>query len=249
MSADDGGVGITFSTEQAREAVRKHPSLLNYSVETYKTGWSMLTATENGLGLSLEEARKCILRGPQILSSDHGKVVLRVKLLESLGYPEARTMVLAQPPVLQFKDETVKESAAWWRQSGLDHVKIVTALPTLLGVSVKELQAKLDFLRRVAGMSNDDLNKAGSLFARSLDGRLRPRYFYALLKGPVYRCSMSTLMLEADPSYVAYALGRGNGRRKPASKAELARYREEVASPEFVAWREAQEAKLLAAVS
>ena len=60
---------------------------------------------------------------------------------------------------------------------------------------------------------------------------------------------MSTLMGEIDASYLAYALGRGNGRRKPASKAEVARYLEEVASPEFVAWREAQEAKLLAAVS
>ena len=47
-----GGVGVAFSTEQAREAVRKHPQLLGYSVETYKAGWSMLTATENGLGLS-----------------------------------------------------------------------------------------------------------------------------------------------------------------------------------------------------
>ena len=199
--------------------------------------------------MSPDEARKCILRGPAILRFDHGKVVLRVKLLESLGYADARNMVLTNSRVLNYQEETVKEHAAWWKQTGLDHVKLVTANPTLLGVSVKELQAKLDFLRRVAGMSNDDLNKAGSLFARSLDGRLRPRYFYALLKGPVYRCSMSTLMLEADPSYVAYALGRGNGRRKPASKAELARYREEVASPEFVAWREAQEAKLLAAVS
>ena len=56
---------------------------------------------------------------------------------------------------------------------------------------------------------------------------------------------MSTLMLETDASYVAYALGRANGRRKPASKAEVARYLEEVASPEFVAWREVQEVDAL----
>jgi hypothetical protein len=56
-------------------------------------------------------------------------------------------------------------------------------------------------------------------------------------------------MAEADPTYVAYALGRRNCRKKPASKDEVARFREEVASPEFAAWRVAQEAKLRAAVS
>ena len=141
----------------------------------------MLTATEAiGLGLSLEKARECILRGPAVLRFDHTKFVLRVKLLESLGYIEALTTVLANPTLLNYQEETVKEHAAWWMQTGLDHVKIVTANPTLLGApKTIELQEKLDFLSRVAGMSNDDLNNAGSLFNRSLDGRLRTRFFYA----------------------------------------------------------------------
>ena len=246
LSHEQGGVGIALSIEQAREAVCKFPQLLNFSVETYKTGWSMLTATGDGLGLSPEEARKCVLRGPAVLLYDNDDFGRRVKLLESLGYAEARTMVLAEPRVLNYKEETVKENAVWWKQSGLDHVKLVTAYPVLLGVvSVEELQAKLDFLSRVAGMGNDDLNKAGSLFTHSLDGRLRARYFYALQKGSVYRCSMSTLMLETDASYLAYALGRGNGRRKPASAGEVVCYRQEVASPEFMAWCKEHEARIL----
>ena len=39
-SAEQGGVGIAFSAEQAREAVRKQPQLLSFSVDAYKTGWS-----------------------------------------------------------------------------------------------------------------------------------------------------------------------------------------------------------------
>ena len=54
---------------------------------------------------------------------------------------------------------------------------------------------------------------------------------------------MSTLMKEGEPSYVAYALGRGNGRWSPASAAEVMRYRRLAASPKFVAWRERQEAR------
>ena len=243
LSTERGGVGIAFSTEQAREAVRMYPQLLGFSVDTYKASWSMLT--DGGLCKTVEEAREYILRDPQVLSHDNNAVVRRLALLTSLGYANARAMVLKQPRVLNYKEATVKEHAAWWQQTGLDHVKVVTALPTLLGgVPVKELQEKLDFLRRVAGMSKEDLNNAHSLFALSLDGRLRSRYFYALLKGAVYRCSMSTLMLEADPSYVAFALGRGNGRRKPASKLEVARYRKLVTSAKFAAWRERQEAHL-----
>ena len=245
LPAERGGVGIELSTEQAREAVSKHPRLLGFSVETYKTGWSMLTASKDGLGLSLVEARECILRDPEVLRFDHKKVLLRVKLLKSLGYIEALTMVLAEPRVLNYQEGTVKEHAAWWRQSGLDHVKLVTAIPVLLGVvSVKELQAKLDFLRHVAGMSSAELNNAASLFARSLDGRLRTRYFYALQKHRLARfTSMNTLMKETDATFLAMMQGGTVNDR--ASKFEVARYQKLVASAGFVAWRARQEARLV----
>ena len=248
LSAEQGGVGIELSTEQAREAVRKFTRLLSYSVETYKAGWSMLTATENSLGLSPEEARKCILRGPEVLRFDHGKVVQRVALLKGLGYAEARTMVLAEPRVLNYKEATVRGIVAWWKQSGLDHVKIITAYPTLLGSpKATELQARLDLLSYVAGMSKEDLNNAGSLFYRSLDGRLRARYFYTLQKHKLARFrSMHTMMKETDATFLA--MMQGGPCTDRASTAEVARYQKLVASAGFVAWRVRQEARLMRAL-
>ena len=246
LSSADGGVGIELSTEQAREAVRKDPTLLNLSVETYRTGWSMLTATEAiGLGLSLEKARECILRGPHVLRFDHDKVVLRVKLLDSLGYVEPRTIVLANSNVLKYQEDTVREHAAWWKQTGLDHVKLVTAHPTLLGApKTIELQEKLEFLSRVAGMSTEDLNNAGSLFILSLDGRLRTRYFYALQKDRLARFgSINTMMQVTDATFLA--MMQGGPCTDRASKAEVARYQKLVASAGFVAWRKRQETQLL----
>ena len=154
-------------------------------------------------------------------------------------------MVLANPRVLTYKDETVKGNAAWWKHSGLNHVKLVTIHPTLLGgVPVDDLQAKLDFLSRVVGMSNEDLNKAGVLFAYRLDGRLRTRYFYALQKHQLGGCyGISTLMNATDAAFVAMMQGGTVNDR--ASEAEVARYREHVASAEFVAWRTEQEARML----
>ena len=122
-------------------------------------------------------------------------------------------------------------------------MKLVTTHPSLLGAcSVKELQAKLDFLRRVAGMSKEDVNNAHSLFALSLDGRLRARYFYALLKHRLARfTSMNTMMKETDATFLAMV--QGGAYRDRASKAEVARYRKLVTSAKFAAWRERHEAR------
>jgi hypothetical protein len=239
LSAERGGVGIAFSTDQAREAVRKYPQFLTYSVNTYKTGWSMLT--EDGLFQSQAEARECILRGPAILRFDRDKLVKRLALLESLGFPDALTVVLANPRLLTYGHETVEKAAAWWKQSGLDSVKILTSLPTLIGGSVEMLQTKLEFLTSV-GMSSADLNNAASLFGNSLDGRLRARYFYALVKHRLARFgNMITMMTVTDAAFLAML--QGGTRKDPASKAEVARYRKLVTSAKFVAWRERQEAR------
>jgi hypothetical protein len=201
--------------------------------------------TERGLCQTVEEARECIPRNPRVLLRDNNDVVLRVALLESLGYADARAMVLASPDVLNYKEETVKAHAAWWQQTGLDHVKLVTIQPTLLGgVSVKELQAKLDFLSHVAGMSKEDLNKAPLLFACSLDGRLRARYFYALQKKRLTQfTSTHTMMKVTDAAFLAMV--QGGTTRDRTSEAEVARYRKLVTSAKFAAWRERQEAHIL----
>jgi len=247
LPAEQGGLGIALSAEQAREAVLRHPPILGYSTDTLKRGWSMLTATEGGLGLSPEEAHKLVLKNPRVLCSDSFTFTKRLELLKSLGYLKAHEMVLRQSRVLSFTEETVKEHAAWWKQTGLDHVKILTANPNRLGApTTAALQANLDFLRCVAGMSTADLNNAGSLIHRSLNDRLRARYFYALLKGRLTRfTSNSTLMAVTDATFLAMLQGQSSKGR--ASELEVALYREQVASPEFVAWREEQEALLLAA--
>ena len=107
---------------------------------------------------------------------------------------------------------------------------------------------KLDFFRDVAHMSDDDLNNAAALFTMSLDGRLRPRFFYALRMGTAQLYSVNTLMNLADPGFVAHALGR-SGRLLPASAAEVASYKQTVASAEFIAWSQREEALRMRAKS
>jgi hypothetical protein len=250
LPAEQGGVGIAFSQAQAREAVLKFPPILGFATDTLKRGWSMLTATEGGLGLSPEEARSCILRSPEVPRFNHDAVVRRVALLKSLDYPKAFEMVLKASRVLNYKEETVREHDAWWKQTGLDHVKIVSSYPHLLGgAPVDELQVRLDFLSGVAGMSTADLNNAGSLFGLPLDSRLRARYFYARLKGRRGRYGVNSMMQVKDSTFLAMMQGRPKATKELASELEVARYQKLTTSAKFSAWRERQEAQLLAAKS
>jgi hypothetical protein len=238
LPAEQAGVGIAFSQEQAREAVRKYPQVLIFALDTLKRGWSMLTATEGGLGLLPEEARSCILRSPAVLRFDHDAVVRRVELLKSLGYPKAYKMVLKEPRVLSYTEECVRERDAWWKQSGLDHVKIVEAHPTLLGgSSTMELQEKLSFLRDVAGLSTDDLNLAAPILAYSLDKKLRPRFFYAWKHGALERNKLSSLTFCSDALY----LRKVHQLDAPASEDEVDLFKEMIASADFLAWAAQQE--------
>ena len=248
LQAEQGGVGCLLSQEQAREAVLKFPPIMGYATDTLKRGWSMLTATEGGLGLLPEEAHRLVTLNAQVLNSDSEKLTKRVELLKNLGYLKAHEMVLRNSAVLMYAEETVRERAAWWKQTGLDHVKLVTSIPPLLGAApVDELQARLDFLR-LAGMSTSELNNAPSLFTRSLNGRLRARYFYTVREGKLERFgSINTMMQVKDSTFLAMLQGRSSATTELASELEVARYKEQVASAEFVAWREVQEALMLAA--
>jgi hypothetical protein len=172
--------------------------------------------------------------------------VRRVELLKSLGYPKAYEMVLKQSRVLNYKEETVREHDAWWKQTGLDYVKILTNHPIRLGAPPTiDLQARLDFLSGVVGMSTADLNNAGSLLHRSLDGALRARYFYALLKGRLGRYGMNSLSQVKDSTFLAMMQGRPKTTKELASDLEVARFQKLVTSAKFVAWREQQEARLM----
>jgi hypothetical protein len=246
LPAEQGGAGIAFSHAQAREAVVRFPQVLSFALDTLFRGWWSLTATEGGLGLSPEEAQQIVLKNTHVLSSDAERFTKRVELLQSLGYPKAYEMVLKETRVLNYKDETVREHTVWWKQSGLDHRKILEAHSDLLGSpSTADLQAKLDLLARVAGMSTAELNRAGVAFTYSLDKRLRARYFYALQKGRLARFrSMNTMFNKTDATFLAMLQNQPSGTR--ASELEVARYDKLVNSAKFVAWRERQEARIKA---
>lgn len=234
----------------AARAISKSPGVLGRSVEGLQRGWDMLLApiADGGLGYTPERAAGRVATHASLLNYTQEHVKKTAAVLQACGVAVGTKAVAAYPFLLNLKEETLLDHAAWWRQTGLDYKKILTAHPALLTRSSddshKHLQAKFDFLCFVAGMSVEEMNKAGVLFCMSLEERLRPRFFYARLLGDAYTCSMSTLLGEVDASYLAFAHGRINGRVNRASAAELARYKRRIESPRFAAWCAGVEARI-----
>ena len=234
----------------AARTISKSPGVLGRSVEGLQRGWDMLLSpiADGGLGYMPERAAGRVATHVSLLNYTQEHVKRTAAVLEACGVAVGTKAIAGYPFLLDLKEETLLDHAAWWRQTGLDYKKILTAHPALLNRSSegshKHLQDKFDFLRFVVGMSVDQLNKAGVLFCMSLEERLRPRFFYARLRGTVYTCGMVTLLGEVDASYLASALGRSNGRANRASAAELERYKRRIELPRFAAWCAGVEARI-----
>jgi hypothetical protein len=209
---------------------------------------------EGGLGYAADNAAQRVVANAALLAHAPEQVLRTAAALEACGVASGLKAVAAQPFLLGFTTLSLLRHAVWWRHTGLDYRKVLTANPSLLGMGGNlrkpykelhaQLQAKLDFLLGVVGMPLEALNKAGVLLGLDLNGRLRPRYFYARLWGCRYSCGMTTLMLETDPSYVAYVRGRRNCRRAGATPDEVARYKARLRSPRFKIWCAALEVRI-----
>jgi hypothetical protein len=234
----------------AARTISKSPGVLGRSVEGLQRGWDMLLSpiADDGLGYTPERAAGRVATHVSLLNYTQEHVKRMAAVLEACGVAVGTKAIAGYPFLLDLKEETLLDHAAWWRQTGLDYKKILTAHPVLLCLRSDEsrnyVQEKLDFLRDVAGMSVDELNKAGVLFCLSLVDRLRPRFFYARLLGNAYTCSMATLLGEVEASYLALAHGRINGRVNRASAAELERYKRRIELPRFAAWCAGVEARI-----
>ena len=241
-------VPVVNNRSGVTRCVAKHPRVLTYSLDILRTGWATLIMSQEagGLGYSVEKAARRVCANAALLAHKPEQVLETAAALEACGVAVGLRAIASQPFLLGFTTTALMQQATWWQHTGLDYKKVLTSYPSLLGMGGNrrtpaqqlhaKLQAKLEFLHDVVGMSLEALSKAGVLFGLDLDGRLRPRYFYARLWGSKYSCTMTTLMLETDPSYVAYVLGRRNCRRIKATPEEVARYTTRLRSPLFQAW-------------
>ena len=223
----------------AAQAIHKYPDMLASTTSTLQRGWDTLVLSREvgGLGVPREVARQRVATFPQVLGFSREFVMERAAFLETLGVPDGRAAVGRQFQLLGASEDTLHAGAEWLQSQGLDLKRMMKSHPHLLRWSPEQLLAKLDFMCTVVGLAKADIQPVFLTF--SLEGRLRPRYFYARQRGVLDHYAFGTLMIGSDATFVkmANSLPRGT----PATAREVAAYREHIASPEFIAYMGEQE--------
>ena len=227
----------------AARAVFAFPLILAYSVPTLQRGWEAVISSREagGLGLSEEEvARRRVASQPFVLGFSDGFVQQRAAFLETLGVPDGCAAIARNFAFLSYAEDTLRSSVQWLQSQGLDVKRILSLNPTVITVSAKVLSPKLDFMRSVAGLGTSAIS--GRLLIASLDGVLRPRYFYALQRGVLERYTLGSLVHHSTAALLKmlHRLGRA------ATADEVAAYTAHIASPAFRAYVVEQEQQIRA---
>jgi hypothetical protein len=247
----------------ATRVIRGWPSVLTLTEETLQRRWDTLLRpqADGGLGYTPERAALLVVAQPQLLAFSRERLLDTAAALEACGVADGTKAIAQEPGLPGSTASTLHEHAAWWRQKGLDYKKVRTAQPSLLKSSDQQLLDKLDFLRAVKSLGKILGSEKDAPFGRSPDGGLRPRFFYSLRCGNVFFTANALGRSSSQPASASsgglrrrffYSLRSGNvfstanalGRSssQPASAADLASYKAAVESPEFIAWREREEA-------
>ena len=201
----------------------------------------MLPLEDGGLGLEEAAARRRVASRPQVLTFSREFMLKRAAFLETLGVPDGRAAIVRNFVLLGSSEDRLQKGAKFLRSQGLDVERMLSNQPMLLcSYSPELLLRKLDFLRSVVGLRNEDI--LSPFLASSLDDRMRPRYFYALQRGALQRFAFSSLMVCSDANFMKMVDGLG----APASAEEVAAYKAHIVSPAFRAYMDEQEREIRA---
>jgi len=231
----------------AAQAVHAFPLILAYSTSNLQRGWEVVTLPHEAGGLALPEeaAQRRVATSPQVLNYRKEHVLKRAAFLESLGVHDGRAAIARNFTFLGLTEEKLQSCADWFQSQGLDVKQMVSTQPQLLMLTPDVLSPKLGFLRDVVGLSSDAVLPAFLVW--SLEGRLRPRWFYAVQRGIEQRYSFSTLAGTSDATYVKMA--NGLGRLKYATVGDVAALKAYFASQAFLAYMAELERDTLARLS
>ena len=231
----------------AAQAVHAFPLILAYSTSNLQRGWEVVTLPHEAGGLALPEeaAQRRVATSPQVLNYRKEHVLKRAAFLESLGVHDGRAAIARNFTFLGLTEEKLQSCADWFQSQGLDVKQMVSTQPQLLMLTPVVLLPKLGFLRDVVGLSSDAVLPAFLVW--SLEGRLRPRWFYAVQRGIEQRYSFSTLAGTSDATYVKMA--NGLGRLKYATVGDVAALKAYFSSQAFLAYMAELERDTLARLS
>jgi hypothetical protein len=233
------GEGEPFT---AAGAVLAAPVLLYCSLDRLRRGWAFLRApvAAGGAGLGREDALVALFRFGRWIEHTPSAIAARAAFLErEFGVSDGVRVSLHVSALLHFSDDTLRNKAAALQAEGLDALRLLAAAPRLASIGAEALRHKAAWLRDVAGLTAEEVNAAPALLAYSLNGRVRPRFFFAARLRALDGRALMTFCYPADDEFLANTL-----RHTAAATWSVEQYRRHIASKEFNDWADAREAEL-----
>ena len=230
----------------AARMIQRRPPLLSSTLPPMRARWDALLAPRaaGGLGLPLATALKRIEGFPHLLNYPTDKVLARVELIESLGSADATATLAKAPSLTGMSAETLSANAAWLKEQGLDLQFAFAQAPALFYLARDNLAPKFEFLRSVVHLSPADINFDPTVLGRSLEARLRPRFFFSYYFGAHDLMRFTSLVIKPDAHALEFVRERALLRQDEAAAADwsLPWYQGLLASDAFRAWAAETEA-------
>jgi len=231
----------------AARIIARRPVLLASSVEPMRSRWEALLAPREagGLGLRLPVALKRVEGYPHFLTMPTATLRAKVALLEELGAADATATLAKAPSLAGLAPATLAANAAWLAEQKLDLGRAFAQAPALFYLARANLAPKFDFLRCVAHLSDADINFDPTVLGRSLEHRLRPRFFFALYFGAHDLMRFTSLAIKPDSDAIAFVQKRvlANEDEAVAADWSLGWHNALLASDAFNAWAARAEAQ------
>jgi len=161
-----------LSVDHAK-ALDRNPRVWSY----HPQGWDERLAVLQRL--KLDDA-KIIVTCPSLLGLPPGTLRAKVEALQGMGL-DATKVVRHCPNSLTFCEERIRGTASFLDSVGLDGVRVINACPTILNSKATKLQPVVHFVTATIGRTVTVLHKYPARFRYSLNGRLVPRYQFAVL--------------------------------------------------------------------
>jgi hypothetical protein len=140
--------------------------------------WGDRMAVLRELGL---DAAKVVTSSPSALSHPPDTLRAKIQALQATGLDVSK-VVRHCPSVFGYGTDRIRSTLAFLDGVGLDGVRIVNAVPAILCYSVDaKLRPIVNFVTTTMGRNVTELSRHPACFCFSLNGRLVPRYQFAVL--------------------------------------------------------------------
>lgn len=181
-----------------KKALNRHPKLLSMATITLdeRVEYLKILMGERRLQHDIGSSLALLAYAPTWLDRN-------LVMPTSLGL-DAKMMVKRYPLTLTHSEEAIRTRITFFKESGLDPIRIINAVPHVTGYNVqRKLRPIVEFITEEMGRSLEEITHCPRCFSVSLTDRLSPRYKYLILHGRRNDYSLNSICSTTDDRFAS----------------------------------------------